>query len=123
MLRAPALSSATDLRIKLHWLPVDKRIIYKLSCLTFKAKKGIPNYLGRNIQDYVPCRDLRSAQTGQLRELKFSSVFSSKSFEIAAPLLWNSLELSDDIRQAESYSSFKLKLKTRLFKAAYGIEP
>ena len=89
VLRAPPLSSATDLRFKLHWLPVEKRIIHKLSCLTFNAKKGIPGYLGQNIRDYVPCRDLRFSQTGQLRELKFSFVFLSKSFGVAAEWLWN----------------------------------
>ena len=43
---APWSVSATDLRRDLHWLPINQRVIYKLSILTYKAlHTGQPCYL------------------------------------------------------------------------------
>ena len=43
--------------------------------------------------------------------------FGERSFSYAAPREWNKLELS--IRKSESLESFKKKIKTYLFEAAY----
>ena len=55
-----------DIRRELHWLPVNHRISYKLSLLTWKAlHTAEPSYLSELlISPYAPTRTLRSANTG-----------------------------------------------------------
>ena len=49
------------LRDKLHWLPVDQRIIFKIDLLTYKLLHGIaPQYLSDLLHLYVPSRALRA---------------------------------------------------------------
>ena len=49
--------------IGLHWLPVDKRIEYKLLLYTYKALHDLaPGYLCELVVPYVPRRVLRSAE-------------------------------------------------------------
>ena len=46
---------------KLHWLPIEKRIKFKIILLTFKLLSGsAPSYLTDFIHTYVPSRSLRS---------------------------------------------------------------
>ena len=54
-------SSATAMLNKLHWLPIRKRIIYKLLLLVYKTRNGMaPQYLIDHIMLYKPSRNLRS---------------------------------------------------------------
>ena len=47
-----------------HWLPVDKRIEYKLLLCTYKALHGlVPGYLCTLVVSYEPIRVLRSAES------------------------------------------------------------
>ena len=51
----------------LHWLPVDKRIEYKLLLYTYKALHGLaPAYLCELVVPYAPRRVLRSAESNLL---------------------------------------------------------
>ena len=44
---------------KLHWLPIDNRIVFKILLLTFKARaKLAPQYIQNLINDYTPQRNL-----------------------------------------------------------------
>ena len=53
--------------IELHWLPVDKRIEYKLLLYTYKALHGsAPGYLGELVVPYAPRKVLRSAESNLL---------------------------------------------------------
>ena len=53
--------------IGLHWLPVDKRIEYKLLLYTYKALHDLaPGYLCELVVPYVPHRVLRSAELNLL---------------------------------------------------------
>ena len=53
--------------IGLHWLPVDKRIEYKLMLYTSKAMHDLaPGYLCELVVPYVPLRVLRSAELNLL---------------------------------------------------------
>ena len=53
--------------IGLHWLPVDKRIEYKLLLYTYKALHELaPGYLCELVVPYVPRRVLRSAELNLL---------------------------------------------------------
>ena len=120
VMQAARSCSITQLREYLHWLPVRERIRHKTATLTFKADKMcIPGYLNEDLEDYRPCRNLRSSSEFLLQERPFSSEFSSGAFYSVAPKEWNSLPLN--VRQAQSLSTFKTTLKTELFKIAYKI--
>ena len=104
--------------MKLHWLPVEQRIQYKLLILVYKALNGLaPEYISDLLQEYVPTRALRSAGAHLLLEPKTITRCGARAFSKAAPVLWNTL--SSTIITAPSLASFKLGLKTYLFKAAF----
>ena len=109
----PVLSS-------LHWLPVEYRIKFKVLLLTYKAITGCaPYYLTEIIAPYQPNRELRSANAGLLVVPRcFKSTVGARAFSHQAPSLWNNLPAV--IREAETISAFKSKLKTFLFDLAYG---
>ena len=106
--------------MKLHWLPVKMRTVYKILLLTFKAQMGqAPTYLSELVHQYSPNRTLRSSQQSLLASsTRVSSKFyGQRSFSYAAPILWNNLPVH--IRQADSVNRFKSLLKTHLFESAY----
>jgi len=114
-------TSATECRKTLHWLPVKSRIDYKIATTVFKLRQSsIPSYLSELIVDYRPPRTLRSADKLLLRELEGpvrKLAFSSKSFAVFGPIVWNSLSL--DCRTCNSFGTFKRTLKSELFNKAY----
>ena len=45
---------------QLHWLPINRRIQFKVMCFTFKAINGAaPSYIQDLVQTYVPTRSVR----------------------------------------------------------------
>ena len=103
----------------LHWLPVEKRIIFKILLMTYKTLNGLaPSYLTTIITPYHPTRKLRSSSrsTLQVPRVKTSN-YGDRAFSSAAPKLWNSLP--DHIKSKHTLTSFKSSLKTFLFKLAY----
>jgi hypothetical protein len=99
----------------LHWLPVGKRIDFKILCLTYKCIHGLaPKYLADLINSYQPVRPLRSSEQLLLTEPKTRlKSYGDRSFSKAAPKLWNSLPLA--LRASNSLDLFKENLKTYLF--------
>ena len=103
----------------LHWLPVRARIHFKILILVFKAIHGLaPLY----ISDLISVRpkssyNLRSNSSLLLEppKEKMLSMLGARSFYAAAPCLWNSLPA--ELRDINSLSNFKHKLKTHLFRA------
>ena len=60
--RLPDHDSMSRALMKLHWLPVDKRIEYKLLLYTYKTLHGLAHgYLCELAVLYAPRRVLRSA--------------------------------------------------------------
>ena len=111
----------------LHWLPIDKRIDYKVALTTFKLlSTSQPKYLRTVLNLPVAVRPLRSANC-KLLDIPFSkTVFCSRAFSSYAPRLWNNLlqSLRDSVGTdmcsgAVSVDSFKSRLKTVLFRDAY----
>ena len=106
----------TPLLHSLHWLPVEKRITYKLCVLCYTCmKKFAPAYLSDSLQLYTPSRSLRSASDSlrfKIPRINLSTV-GSRAFSFAAPSAWNALPLS--LRQTEPLDAFKNELKTFLF--------
>ena len=103
---------------KLHWLPVDHRIIFKVLLITFKIIWGCtPAYLKDLLEPYVPGRSLRSTQGLLVASKSSTRRYGDRAFSVAAPKLWNNLPTS--LRTATSIRSFKTSAKTYLFQDAF----
>ena len=87
---------SVDLHQRLHWLPVEQRIQYKLGLLVYKCLHGLaPPYLSSMLtpvsSNQYSCR-LRSAARGDLTVPRTRSVqMGPRSFAVSGPELWNSL--------------------------------
>ena len=104
----------TDTLNELHWLPIDKRICYKILLLTYKCLHGLsPTYLSDLINVYIPARPLRSSKKLELITHLSSTSYGNRAFSVAAPRLWNNLPVH--IRHADSLSIFKSQVKSHLF--------
>lgn len=116
--RAPRRACSSDLLTRLHWLPVQQRIMYKTAVLTYNAlNTGQPSYLSDVLIRSIPKRALRSSNDNlRLTIPQIKTEFASRAFSIAAPTLWNSLSLHT--RSADSIDIFKCLLKTELFTKA-----
>uniref|UniRef100_A0A8P4G3Q0 Reverse transcriptase domain-containing protein n=1 Tax=Dicentrarchus labrax TaxID=13489 RepID=A0A8P4G3Q0_DICLA len=103
----------------LHWLPIKCRIEFKILLLTYKALHGqAPSYLKELIVPYYPTRTLRSLNAGLLVvPIVSKSRTGARAFSYQAPLLWNQLPVV--VREADTLSTFKSRLKTFLFDKAY----
>ena len=111
----------TPALIRLHWLPVQFRIEFKVAMLVYKCINGTaPQYLkdltkNREISKY----SLRSNKGILLvdNSAKAKKTLGDRAFVNAAPRVWNRLPL--DIRLAISYDNFKSMLKTHFFRLAF----
>ena len=102
----------------LHWLPVRRRIDFKIAVLTYKLlPTGHPSCLACKITSYVSERRLRSSESGTLTVPRIKTVIGSLAFRSAAPSIWNLIPV--DIRTAPSLESFRVKLKTHYFQLAF----
>ena len=60
----PSRSSCQPLLQELSWLPIEKRINFKIALLTFKCRNGCaPKCLSDLVTNYVPSRSLRSSDS------------------------------------------------------------
>ena len=104
--------------MELHWLPVDKRIEYKLLLYTYKALHGLaPGYLCKLVVPYEPRRVLRSAESNLLTVPPGKpGKYGSRSFVRASANLWNSLrgERAAWLKNSPTVESSKVNLKTYL---------
>ena len=113
----------TPVLIDLHWLPVRYRITYKVAVMTFKAVHDLaPSYI-KELVKIKPLAQyhLRSNSSVILVDpsIGYKKTLGDRSFTAAAPKVWNSLP--DFIRNQNNFLSFKLALKTHLFRQAYNI--
>lgn len=118
---SPKQYHISDLLQKLHWLPVQQRVTFKLATLAFKCRnQSAPSYLTELLSDYRPSRALRSSDCNLLTVPRVKTQFGSRGFRVAASVTWNSL--SDNIRQAPSLAIFKQELRTHLYNTAFNTE-
>ena len=118
---APQFSHITPLMYELHWLPLKQRIHFNILLFAFKAIHGIaPSY----IQDLVSLKsqgayNLRSSGGILLASPTFRTkvTLDDRSFQVAAPKLWNALPR--ELRDNSNLHTFKSNLKTYLFMFAY----
>ena len=106
--------------VKLHWLPIQNRIQYKVLLMVYKClHNAAPVYLSSLLSHYVPSRSLRSADKSLLSVPKSKlRSFGDNAFYCFAPKMWNALPCN--VRSAGSLTEFKSELKTYLFKKSYG---
>ena len=108
----------TPLLKQLHWLPVKRRIEYKIVLLVFKClQRTAPEYLSELLE--------RRGNKGTRADNKNLLVVSrikkvtqgGRSFRRSAPILWSNLP--DGLRLESNFSIFKKHLKTYFFKLSY----
>ena len=100
----------------LHWLPVEKRITYKVLLIVFKCLNGLsPQYLSELLIEYKPTRTLRSCSKKLLVVPRVNTKrYGERAFSVIGPRLWNSLP--QNLRDITNLEHFKKNLKTYLFK-------
>jgi len=99
---------------RLHWLPVRRRVEFKLACLVRQALCGqMLTYLADNIRlvSEGNRRSLRSSFDNMCVVPRTHISFGDRSFGAAGPRIWNSLPCG--LRTLDiSYKEFKKLLKT-----------
>ena len=108
-------SSVSTIINNLHWMPIQKRLLYFLGILVYKCLHGkAPTYL-INTLNYVstshPCNTRNAAQHHLTVPHPFLSLFK-QSFIYAGPAFWNSLPFH--ITHTDNLFSLKQKLKLYL---------
>ena len=111
----------TPVLLNLHWLPIEHRVIFKLLLYTYKALHGLaPDYLANLLTFYKPVRTLRSSRSSNLSvPSSRNSTYGNRSFGCVFTRLWN--QLPAFIRYSETLDSFKIRLKTHLFKIVFNL--
>ena len=107
-------SSARVMLNELHWLPMKKRISFKVLLVLYKAMHGLtPDYITVLATPYVPMRHLRSANDNLLVVPKTQLNYGDITFTVAAAKMWNKLPAV--IKLSGNVDIFKKNLKTHLF--------
>jgi len=120
VMRIPRRQHITPVLKELHWLPVEKRVQFKMLVHTFRAIHGdAPSYIRDLVTVKQPARQLRSASEIRLTtsSLPKTVTYGDRSFKHAAPSLWNSLP--SQLKNVQSLNCFKKALKTHFFKQMY----
>ncbi|KAF7643078.1 hypothetical protein LDENG_00244710, partial [Lucifuga dentata] len=109
----------TPILASFHWFHFRFGIEFKILLITFEALLGLGlSYITEMLTPYEPVRSLRSLG-GTLLAVPKSRLKSKgdHAFAIRALLLWN--DLSEEIRLADSVSSFKSLFKTHFYRLAF----
>ena len=119
ILRRGRYERSDPLLFQLHWLPISRRIDFKILLLTYKARHNLtPVYISDLIVPANRPNYLRSANDDILHyDLTDSVRIGDCAFSVYAPRIWNALP--EEIRSANSVNIFKNKLKTYLFNLEY----
>jgi len=114
--RSKKFDHVTPLLHQLHWLPVSKRITFKVLLLVYKSLNGIgPAYLRELLIYYKPKRDGLRYDPLSLEVPGTELVtYGDRTFRAVAAKAWNNLPKK--IRAAKTIAHFKADLKTHLFK-------
>ena len=107
------------IRDELHWLPITKRIEFKIALMVRHCLVGAaPEYLMElchPVGSAVSRQCLRSVSRGHLVVPRFRlQTFGHRDFAVLGPQIWNSIPLG--IKQSrDNLLLFKQKLKAHLF--------
>ena len=101
-----------------HWLPVQKRIEYKILTLVFKALHNMaPKYLQELVTVKQSTYSLRSSSSTVLYVPKSRTAYGDRAFLCVAPSFWN--KLPDHIRNMHCLETFQGHVKALLFTQSY----
>ena len=100
-----------------HITPVLKNLLL----LAYKILNGqSPSYLTSLISSYKPVRSLRSSDHLLLQVPNvMTATYGQRTFSYCAPKLWNSLPKS--LKESETVTIFKKKLKTFIFRDYFNL--
>ena len=105
----------TPILTELHWLPVRKRIQFKVLLLTFKALHDqSPGYISSLIEERKLRPGLRTSGLSLCVPSTRLKTYGDRAFSAVAPRLWNSLPVI--LRRIDDLEIFKADLKTYLFR-------
>ena len=110
--------SATEALDDLHWLPIRKRIQFKVAVLAFKIFNGqAPQYFIDTIIARKPLRATRLAQLSHLCCPTFTrprlKSCGDRAFYASSVVVWNGLP--ESLREIPTLSAFKRGLKSYLY--------
>ena len=119
-------TSITPVLKKLHWLPVEQRMVFKTATLVYKfLHTGL--HTGILLHIILPTAVLIAPDSAKVVAISLSFKFYpsvhksvkqfSNSFAFDAPTVWNALP--DAICASPSLASFRKQLKTYLYTKAY----
>jgi len=92
--RTPRRDHITPILYRLHWLPVQQRVAFKLAVLVYKALNNrAPECLSQDcrLEGDTGRRELRSSHNYTCASVTTSTRFGDCAFAAAGPRLWNSL--------------------------------
>ena len=106
---------------ELHWLPIRKRIDYKLCLLAHNVRIGhAPEYMTELLtatSDVPSKATLRSSNSGDFVIPATRLRLGDRAFSVAAARAWNTLPT--ELKSTHVTSTFKRKLKTFFYDYAY----
>ena len=119
ILRVRKYDSARDCLKRLHWLPIEQRVKFKVLCLVYKSlNKQAPEYLQNMFVTRISPYSIRSITSNTLFVPKtLTKTFGSRAFSVIGAKLWN--ELPIHVQDKQSFIAFKKALKTVLFNEAF----
>ena len=116
ILRTPRSEHGSPFLQNFHWLPVNRRILHKVSALCHTSLSGSgPQYLSDLTHVYTPARSLCSSSDTCILSTPnvILKSYGQHSFAYHDPTTWNSLPLS--LRYQQKSDCFKRVLKTHVF--------
>ena len=104
----------TPILAKLHWLPVKKRIEFKIATITYKYYKINNHHNFLKFWNHINLLGISILPIKSYLLNLMTSALGRRSFSYVAPHIWNMLP--DHLRNATSLSSFTSQLKTHFFR-------
>ena len=102
VVRGRKRDSMSEVMKDLHWLKIESRIIYKILLLVYKRIKGL---CSQNLNIKYKTYNCRPQDYLLLEPSKVNTKYGKRTFDYAAPRLWNALPLK--MRMEEDIENFK----------------
>ena len=115
ILGAPFRTHINDMLKELGFMDIRSRILYATGCMMFKVLNNMtPIYLNDKFRaiNSVHSINTRQSSAGDLYIPKCNLNYGKRAFSYTGGVLWN--VLSKDIRNAQSFMSFKILFKNDL---------
>ena len=110
----------TPVLSKLHWLPIQYRIQFKLALVTFKVMTTqTPHYLSELAGRYEPSRQLRSCGRNLLVQDRVKLQFANRALRHSESVVWNSLPQIVISDLTVRLHTFKYRLKSELYSRTF----